>query len=536
MGLKKLFVLIRRVFPTVLLALFAILALPIFAVEVCHDYAIYRVLLFERVPPYAVRDINAVSLGGIQNWLENAAKYKRIYGPWQVLDDRPLPIAVKPGDVILKAVGNLGHAGFVNDQLSIDHYLQVYDGPKRQRQDPKSYIPTRCPDASTPATAVGCGGWTVDRDTGQRVPVCCGLLAGDSWPVFLHRQGDWKGANFEIWREIDSDQDRVPDWRDRCPNTAANERMLIDANGCGPSQRDDDQDGVSNASDACPNTPVSERKLVDARGCGPSQQDDDQDGVTNDKDQCPATPAGEAVDGLGCSLRQGIKLNIDADDPVTPGKPARFAVRLDPRSEAALRNFVGGVSYEWTVNGRPAGATNPSVSVDIAPNYAQDKVVATVHLILSTASRRSDIAQATRTVQVRRVQAQCGGKQWSLTVPNTKPEKKYTGPTLANCQYLITADGAVSDWGDKKDGVDAVWCYAEWRCGKAGQPWQQLRIDGKGMMDLAGGRLDYNAGHRYQIRVKGTGKPFEFYCADAQGSWQDNKGSFNVNVTEIAPQ
>jgi hypothetical protein len=96
--------------------------------------------------------------------------------------------------------------------------------------------------------------------------------------------------------------------------------------------------------------------------------------------------------------------------------------------------------------------------------------------------------------------------------------------------YSIKASGYVSDWANKKDGVDAVWCYAEWRCGKSGQVWDQLRIDGKGMTDYKK-PIPYNSKHVYQIEVPGTGRPFEFYMFDAQGSSSDNHGSLTVVVT-----
>jgi hypothetical protein len=372
-----------------------------------------------------------------------------------------------------------------------------------------------------------------DRTTGQTVPFCCGLLAGDDWVQFLHRQGDWQGANFEIWRERDDDQDRVPDWKDRCPTTAPNERFLIDAFGCGPSERDKDQDGVRDNDDACLTTPVSERKLVDKLGCGPSERDSDHDRVVDALDKCPGTPAGEAVDETGCSMRQEMHLTIDATDPIVPGDEAQFSARLDSRSEGALRGLQGGLSYQWTVNGRLVNANNSFFKVKVPADINQPSITVSVRLQAIRPGRAAEtLAQTSRTFQVKSA-GHCGGRQWQLQVPNTKPEKKYTGPTRAECQYDIAASGTISDWADKTDGVDAVWCYAEWRCGKRGEHWQQLRIDGKGMSDLVGQTLAPQSSHRYQIRIKGTGKPLELYCSDAQGSWQDNKGRFDVIITEL---
>jgi hypothetical protein len=168
-----------------------------------------------------------------------------------------------------------GHGGFVNAQGTIDHYLQLYNLNNRtirERSDPRGFIPQRCPDQSTPLSQVNtCPGWRIDPNTGQAKPICCGLFQGDPWERWLDRQSVWKGGSLEVWREKDTDKDRVPDWKDKCGNTPANERLLVDAYGCAPSQLDDDLDGVKNDKDQCANTPPNERILVDPNGCGPSQ-------------------------------------------------------------------------------------------------------------------------------------------------------------------------------------------------------------------------------------------------------------------------
>ncbi len=121
----------------------------------------------------------------------------------------------------------------------------------------------------------------------------------------------------------------------------------------------------------------------------------------------------------------------------------------------------------------------------------------------------------------------------TLTVPNTEPTKVSTSfATKVGAIYTIEASGFVSDWSGKTDGVDAVWCYAKWRCGENGEPWQQLRIDDKGMMEISGSHIPYNPAHIYRIEIPGTGAPFVFYMADAQTSASDNSGSIQVTVTE----
>lgn len=120
----------------------------------------------------------------------------------------------------------------------------------------------------------------------------------------------------------------------------------------------------------------------------------------------------------------------------------------------------------------------------------------------------------------------------TLIIPNTEPKKVRTSfATQKGTRYTIEASGVVSDWGDKDDGVDPVWCYAEWRCGTMGLVWDQLRINDKGMTELAGKPIPYNSSHTYQIEFTGDGNPIEFYAVDALGSPGDNKGFFTVKVS-----
>ena len=130
-----------------------------------------------------------------------------------------------------------------------------------------------------------------------------------------------------------------------------------------------------------------------------------------------------------------------------------------------------------------------------------------------------------------RAQSARGKLLETLIIPNDKPVKITSTTVLENGRwYIIEASGVISDWSHVQEGVDAVWCYAEWRCGKEGQLWNQLRIDDKGMPDIAGKSIPYNPQHVYQVRYLGKGKRVEFYCSDAQGSWQDNSGSFTVKI------
>ena len=118
-----------------------------------------------------------------------------------------------------------------------------------------------------------------------------------------------------------------------------------------------------------------------------------------------------------------------------------------------------------------------------------------------------------------------------LTIPNDKPLKVTSNVVLERGRwYVLEATGVITDWSDHKDGVDAVWCYAEWRCGKAGEAWNQLRVDDKGLNDINGSALPYNPQHVYRVRIQGQGKPIVAYASDAQNSWSDNAGSFTLRI------
>lgn len=121
----------------------------------------------------------------------------------------------------------------------------------------------------------------------------------------------------------------------------------------------------------------------------------------------------------------------------------------------------------------------------------------------------------------------------TMVVPNDKPVKIFSKTFLEKGRwYVIEASGVISDWSHVKEGVDAVWCYAEWRCGKQGEVWNQLRIDGKGMTEIVGQTIPYHPQHVYQVRFQGQGRPVELYCIDAQSSWSDNSGAFTVKIYE----
>ena len=102
----------------------------------------------------------------------------------------------------------------------------------------------------------------------------------------------------------------------------------------------------------------------------------------------------------------------------------------------------------------------------------------------------------------------------------------------AGRQYVVEASGTWSYWSDKipdvneGGGVDPVWCYAKWRC-PTPAAWQTLRIDGKGMAELAGQPLPYNPQHGYRIVVTGEGRPVKLEIGQAHGGMA---GGANVRI------
>ena len=102
----------------------------------------------------------------------------------------------------------------------------------------------------------------------------------------------------------DADADKVFDGLDQCPDTPAG--ASVDDKGC---PGDQDADKVLNGLDQCPDTPAG--AAVDANGC---PADQDQDKILDGRDKCPNTPAGVIVDGDGCPLDTDLDGVYDGPD------------------------------------------------------------------------------------------------------------------------------------------------------------------------------------------------------------------------------
>lgn len=123
------------------------------------------------------------------------------------------------------------------------------------------------------------------------------------------------GITFNLGQSFDTDEDGVPDQKDKCPDTPAD--IGVDERGC---PLDDDQDGTPNHQDQCPEQAgppdMNGCADLDADGVGDAEDlcpeeagppalqgcpDADNDGVADKDDKCLETPAGAAVDSTGCS-------------------------------------------------------------------------------------------------------------------------------------------------------------------------------------------------------------------------------------------
>jgi outer membrane protein OmpA-like peptidoglycan-associated protein len=116
---------------------------------------------------------------------------------------------------------------------------------------------------------------------------------------------------------MDSDNDGVPDSKDKCPDTPKG--VAVDKSGC---PIDSDNDGVADYLDKCPDTPKGVK--VDGFGCA---LDSDADGVPDYLDKCPDTPKGVRVDKVGCPLDSDKDSIPDFQDKC-PETPSGVAVDL----------------------------------------------------------------------------------------------------------------------------------------------------------------------------------------------------------------
>jgi OmpA family/Outer membrane protein beta-barrel domain/Thrombospondin type 3 repeat len=138
---------------------------------------------------------------------------------------------------------------------------------------------------------------------------------------------------------IDSDGDGVPDGIDKCVDTVKG--VVVDATGCGI---DSDADGIFDGLDRCADTPRG--ALVDSTGC---PLDADGDGIPDGVDICPATPPGVAVNAGGCPIVPSYyerQLLDGWEMTVTDLQFAPDSARILPEGAARL-DSVAAVLEQW---------------------------------------------------------------------------------------------------------------------------------------------------------------------------------------------
>ncbi len=141
---------------------------------------------------------------------------------------------------------------------------------------------------------------------------CHTEYAAPEWDSYIGEGDGTPGSDGCI---DDVDRDTIKDNVDQCLTTPFGERIYVNPQGCGPSERDTDGDGYKDNVDNCPATPEGES--VDEFGCGESQVDSDGDGVFDNVDVCPESPLGATVDIDGCAASEkdsdGDQVNDEVD-------------------------------------------------------------------------------------------------------------------------------------------------------------------------------------------------------------------------------
>ena len=103
--------------------------------------------------------------------------------------------------------------------------------------------------------------------------------------------------------------------------------------------------------------------------------------------------------------------------------------------------------------------------------------------------------------------------------------------------YIVVGEGTCSLWDNPPtpDGVDSVFCYAQWRIGDTPQVWGQLELSDPSihLSDLiaqnTGNPAVYNPSHVYEAVVIGEGKTLKARVFDG-GGYSDNHGELRISV------
>lgn len=188
-------------------------------------------------------------------------------------------------------------------------------------------------------------------------------------------------------KSIDSDGDRVPDNKDRCPDTPAG--VNVDGEGC---PADGDLDGVPDYRDKCPDT--KSRVIVGANGCA---LDKDGDGVPNTGDECPGTPPGIHVNDNGCPKQKpkATKSAKVTDSGTWLYKEIIFASNswhLKPSSYAVLEEIAAWLTsmpdLVVEIQGHSDSAGRRDININLSLKRAQSVIAYLVHKGIDAARMR----------------------------------------------------------------------------------------------------------------------------------------------------
>jgi len=103
------------------------------------------------------------------------------------------------------------------------------------------------------------------------------------------------GFRYVIDKDVDTDNDGIPDLVDMCPSDPEDRKPPNTDDGC-PTLPDRDGDGIPDISDKCPDVKEDFDGIDDRDGC--PEDDADKDGVPDSEDKCPKEP-GEVSEDPG---------------------------------------------------------------------------------------------------------------------------------------------------------------------------------------------------------------------------------------------
>lgn len=175
------------------------LAIPAEAVINCFDYAFYRATGFDPRPAASPFD-RAIDVSSLQCYL-GALGYTRLPNPPR--DDRDL----RPNDVLI--LGS-AHAGFVNAQGQIDHFIQVW-GASGKKYDANALPPAQVYYSSRPDFPDPPGGKPSGRFSNHTLQQFINSAFRQSGPVYQWRKTGTPGITAQELIALEIQRHRTAD-------------------------------------------------------------------------------------------------------------------------------------------------------------------------------------------------------------------------------------------------------------------------------------------------------------------------------------